>query len=159
MICHSLIFLLCFLFTIFLLSSFLNWKILYTFQSFTVFPDQSNLILKQFNELSWYSSVGRVSAWSHTVRQQQHKKSQFQNPPIPTCRYVEENGLATILVAKTLLGVASKVNQRKCVICMPPPSVNKGDAHSVFETWRRHHHKSKTGVSVAPSNNILKKIN
>ena len=121
-----MIFLLCFLFTIFLLSSFLNWKILYTFQSFTVFPNQSNLILKQFNELSWYSSVGRVSAWSHTVRQQQHKKSQFQNPPIPTCRYVEENGLATILVAKRLLGVASKVNQRKCVICMPPLSVNKG---------------------------------
>ena len=39
---------------------------------------------------------------------------------------MEENGLATKVIAKRLLGVASKVNQRKCVICMPPPSVNKG---------------------------------
>ena len=36
---------------------------------------------------------------------------------------------------------------------MPPPSVNK-DAHSGFETQRRHHQKSKTGLSVAPQKNM-----
>ena len=42
-------------------------------------------------------------------------------------------------------------NLRECtsLIKMPLPSVNKA-AHSGFETQRRHHQKSKTGVSVAP---------
>ena len=36
---------------------------------------------------------------------------------------------------------------------MPLPSVNKA-AHSGFETQRRHHRKSKTGVSVAPQKDL-----
>ena len=54
---------------------------------------------------SRHSSVGRASAWSHTVRQQGHDKSFFQG-------YVEENGLAVILAGKRLAGVAPEVNLR-----------------------------------------------
>ena len=36
---------------------------------------------------------------------------------------------------------------------MPPSSVNKA-AHSDFETQRRHHQKSKTGVSVGPQKKL-----
>ena len=40
---------------------------------------------------------------------------------MPTCRYVEENGLA----AKRSAGVAPEVNLGECVTCMPPPSTDK----------------------------------
>ena len=50
-------------------------------------------------------------------------------------RQVKENGLAAMLAAKRSAGVAPEVNFRECVICTPPPNVNKA-AHS--------------GVSVAP---------
>ena len=59
--------------------------------------------------------------------------------------------------------VAPEVILRKCVTCMPPPSANKA-AQSGFETQRRPHQKSKTGVSVDPqkvlmsSNKNLKKV-
>ena len=56
-----------------------------------------------------------------------------------------EKQLATVLVAKRLAGLAPEVNLRECISCMPPPSVNKA-AYSGFETWRRHHWKSKTGI-------------
>ena len=59
-----------------------------------------------------------------------------------------------MLAAKRSAGVAPKVNLRKCVIGTPLPSVNKA-AHSGIETQRRRHQKSKTGVSVAPENNIM----
>ena len=62
---------------------------------------------------------------------------------------MEEIGSAGMLAAKRSAGVTPEVNLRECVACMPPPSANK-DAHSGFETQRRHHQKSKTGVSVAP---------
>ena len=56
-----------------------------------------------------------------------------------------------MLVAKRSAGVAPEVNLRECVTYKPLPSVNK-DAHSDFETQRRHHQKSKTGVTlVIPS--------
>ena len=38
------------------------------------------------------------------------------------------------------------------------PSVNK-TAHSGFETQRRHHQKSKTGVSLAPQHNNMSSKN
>ena len=63
---------------------------------------------------------------------------------MPACRYAEENGLTAMLTAKRSAGVAPEVNLREHVTCM-----NKA-AHSGFETQRRHHLKSKTGVSVAP---------
>ena len=76
---------------------------------------------------------------------------------MPGCRYVEEIGLAAMLAAKRLAGVTSKVNLRDHATHMPPPNANKA-AHSGFETQRRHHQKSKTGVSVAPCPpKILKK--
>ena len=53
-----------------------------------------------------------------------------------------------MLATKRSAGVAPEVNLRECVTHMPPHSLNKA-AHSGFETQRRHHQKSKTGVSVA----------
>ena len=64
-------------------------------------------------------------------------------------KYVEMIGLAAILAAKRSAGVTAEVNLKECVIHTPLLSMNKA-AHSGFETQRRHHKKSKTGVSVAP---------
>ena len=44
--------------------------------------------------------------------------------------------------------------ERECVTRMPPLSVNKA-AYSGFETQRRRHQKSKTGVSVAPQKGLM----
>ena len=63
---------------------------------------------------------------------------------MPDCKYIEENGSATILVTKRSAGVALEVNFRECVTYMPLLSVNKA-ADSGFETLRRHHQKFKTG--------------
>ena len=52
----------------------------------------------------------------------------------------------------------SKKEIRVHVSCTPPPSANKA-AHSGFETPRRRHQKSKTGVSVArESTYVLQKL-
>ena len=69
-------------------------------------------------------------------------------------RYVDENGSAAMLAGKRLAVVALDVNFREYVICMPPPSLNKA-AHSGFETQRRHHQKSKIGLSVAPQKGLM----
>ena len=45
-------------------------------------------------------------------------------------------------------GVTQEVNLRECETCMLLPSVNKA-VHYVFETHKRRHQKSKTGVSVS----------
>ena len=98
---------------------------------------------------SQHSSVGRASTWSHSVRLQ-HDRSWFQAPPMPAHRYMVENGLAAMLATKRSGSVTPEMNLREHVKCMPPPSVNKA-GHSGFETpQRRHHQKSKTGVSMAP---------
>ena len=65
-------------------------------------------------------------------------------------RYVAENGSVAILAAKKLAGVILEVNLKEHVTCTPPSSMNKA-AHSDFETHRRCHQKSKTGLSVPPS--------
>ena len=72
---------------------------------------------------------------------------------MPARRYVEENSSS----AKRSAGVTPEVNLRKCVTSMPQPSANKA-AHSDFETQRRCHHKSKTGVSVAPQKGLMPSI-
>ena len=59
-----------------------------------------------------------------------------------------------MLAAKRSAGVAPQVNCPEHVTCMPLPSVNKTDQFS-FETQRRHHQKSKTGVSVAPQKGLI----
>ena len=56
--------------------------------------------------------------------------------------------LATMLAIYTDKGVTSEVNLRECILHMPLQSSRKAP-HSSFETQRRHHQKSKTGVSVA----------
>ena len=55
------------------------------------------------------------------------------------------HGWAAMLAAKRLAGVAPEVNLRKHLTHMPPLSMNK-IVHSGFETQRRHHQKSKTGL-------------
>ena len=61
---------------------------------------------------------------------------------MPSCRYGEENGSATMLAAKRSVGVT------------PLPSANKA-AHSGFETQRRRYQKSKTGVSVVQQKGLM----
>ena len=65
---------------------------------------------------------------------------------MPGCRYVEEIGSAAMLATERLAGVAPEVNLREHVAHTPLPSVNKA-ANAGFETQRRHHQKSKTGIS------------
>ena len=66
-----------------------------------------------------------------------------------------------MLAGKRSIGVAPEVNFRECVTHILPIGTNKA-AHSGFETQRRRHQKSQTGVSVAlrkgllSSKNILK---
>ena len=78
----------------------------------------------------------------------------FKVPPLPACRYVEEKRLAAILATKRSAGVAPEVNFRKYVERMPLPSGTRLP-HSGFETHRRCHQKSKTGVSVAPQKGLM----
>ena len=58
-----------------------------------------------------------------------------------------------MLVIKRSAGVTPDVNLREHISCIPLPSVNKA-AHSGIETQRGCHHKSKTGVSVAPQKGL-----
>ena len=64
-------------------------------------------------------------------------------------KYVEEKGSVTMLASIRSPGVVPEVNLRESVTCMPLPSMSKA-AHPGFETQKRCHQKSKTGVSVAP---------
>ena len=63
------------------------------------------------------------------------------------------DSLAAMLATKRSAGVAPEVNLRECVTHTPPPSLNKA-TNSGFETQRRRHQKSKTGVSVAPQKGL-----
>ena len=94
-----------------------------------------------------------LTLWKHLIW---HDRSWFWVPPMPACRHVEENGLAAMLATKRLVAVAPEVNLREHVTYMPLPSTNKA-AHSGFETQRRCHQQSKTGVFVAPSKHFFKK--
>ena len=67
-----------------------------------------NPLFKYILKLSPHSSVGRVSTWPNT--DWWHNGSQFQAPPMPDDRYVEENSLATILVAKRSAGATQEMN-------------------------------------------------
>ena len=69
---------------------------------------------------------------------------------MPACRYVKENSSAANMSA----GVAPEVNLREQVTHTPLPSAHKA-AHHGFGTQRRHHQKSKTGVSVAPQKGLM----
>ena len=98
-------------------------------KSQTILPPQVRLSL--FHRVGIAQSVEHLPAWSHTVRQQRHKISQFQAPPMPARRYVGENGSATMLAVKRSAGVTPEVNLRKYVIYKPPPCADKA-AHSGF---------------------------
>ena len=66
----------------------------------------------------------------------------------------QHDSSVVMLTAKRSAGVAPEVNLREHVTSTPPLSVNKV-AHSRFETQRRRHEKSKTGVSVAPQKALM----
>ena len=71
-----------------------------------------------------------------------------ENVGILTCNVtsiIQKKMLAAMLAAKMSAGVAPEVNLRKYVTCMPLPSANN-PSHSGFETQRRRHQMSKTGV-------------
>ena len=72
-------------------------------------------------------------------------KKEVWRPTSPEI-HMSGRGLAAILVIYTGESFAPEVNLRE-------QSVNKV-AHSGFETQRRRHQMSKTGVSVAPHVNI-----
>ena len=65
---------------------------------------------------------------------------------------------AALLTIYTGKGVTPEMNLRECVSHMPLSSVNKA-AHSGFETQRRCHQKSETGVSVTPKMDVCPKKN
>ena len=71
---------------------------------------------------------------------------------MPARWYIEENDSVAMLAAKRLSGGVPEMESQG--ICLPPSSINK-IACSVFETQRRCHHKSKTGVPVAPQKGIM----
>ena len=64
---------------------------------------------------------------------------------MPAHRYVEEI---------SSVAVTPEVNLREHATHTSQPSMNKA-AHSGFETQRRNHQKSKTGVSVAPQKRLI----
>ena len=63
--------------------------------------------------------------------------------------YMWGKQLAAMLAIYTSKCVTPEVNLREHISYTPLPRVNKA-AHSSFETQRRHHQKSKTGISVTP---------
>ena len=74
----------------------------------------------------------------------------FESGILPVLKHAcGEQGPATLLAVKRFAGVTPEMNLRECTSYTPLPSANKA-VHSGFETQRRHHQKSKTGVSLAP---------
>ena len=61
-------------------------------------------------------------------------------------RYVEDMAQLPCWLPAGSAGVAPEVNLREHLTHMPPPNMNKAD-HPGFETHRRRHLKSKTGIS------------
>ena len=80
--------------------------------------------------------------------------SRFRASPMPARRYMEEIGSAAMLATNKSAGETLEVNFRDYVTHTSPPSTSKA-AHSGFETQRRHHQKSITGVSVVPQKGLL----
>ena len=77
---------------------------------------------------------------------------------MPGRRYVEEIASAAMLAAKRLAGIVPEVNLREHITYTPLQSMNKA-AHFGFETQRRCHLKSKTGVSEAPQKGLMSSKN
>ena len=94
-----------------------------------------------------HGSVGRASTWSHTVTGSTTGSS-FE--PLQ-CLFASTWKITAQLPCwptKRLTGVTPKEDFWECVTRMPLPSTKQA-AHSCFKTERRHHQKSKTGVSLA----------
>ena len=97
---------------------------------------------------SRHSSVGRVSASSHTVRLL-HDRSQSPYLSVQclfTSMWMRTAQLPCWLPYGQWVSHQSLISEN--IHHMPPPSVSKA-THCNFETQRRCHQKPKTGVSVA----------
>ena len=64
------------------------------------------------------------------------------------CTYVDQKGLAAMLVIKRSAGVAPEPNLRNPL--HEVDEAHKREIHPGFETPSRHHQEFKTGVSVVP---------
>ena len=84
-----------------------------------MYSDFSRFSRSSGNPVSIAQSVEHLLASSHTVRQQWHDRSQFQAPPMPAGRYVEQNSSASMLATKRLAGITQEVNLREDVPHMP----------------------------------------
>ena len=78
------------------------------------------------------------------MRLWQHDRYCFQSPPMPACRYIEENSLVAILASKRLAGVTPDVNLIEHVKHMPLLTVNKVADYG-FETQKRCRQSLKQG--------------
>ena len=102
------------------------------------------MIICDMNRTLWSTKYENVSQVTHLTCVQVQVR---QPTSAETCMWGK--GLAAMLALYTGKGVAPEVNLREHISHTPPQSLNKA-VHSGFETQRRHHQKSKTGVSVAP---------
>ena len=72
----------------------------------------------------------------------------FKSSILPLFKHACGEQQLAKLATKRSAGVAPEVNLGECTSCTPVPSVNKA-SRSGFETLRRCHQKSKTGILVA----------
>ena len=106
----------------------------------------------------WRSRAGIAQSIEHLAClishcEGQHDSSGFRVPPMP-CRYVEEMAHYHAGCQEVGRCHTRGESQGMCNTYMPPPSLNKA-AHSGFETQRRCHQNSKTGVSVVPQKGLM----
>ena len=93
-----------------------------------------------------------IAHLSHTV--QQHSLHQVQ--PMLVYKYVDQKGLAAMLVIKSSAGVAPEVILRNPF--HEGDEAGKQGIHYDFESQGRQHQKSTTGVSVAPLKGLMPSI-
>ena len=100
----------------------------------------SNNFFKKYtiflSQLSWYSSIGRVCVYGMIG-------PSYQPHQYPLVGMWKRSAHLSCWLPKKSAGVALEVNLRGHVTHVPLPSVNN-------TAQRRHHQKSKRGVSVAP---------
>ena len=81
----------------------------------------------------------------------------FESKPSPTSANACGEVTSCMPAAKWSARVAPKVDHGECILHSPPQKSEKGRTRSGFETQRRCHQKSKTGVPVAPKGQVSAK--
>ena len=113
---------------------------------------QTGFIASHINVFITFFSRKSIKFWSRSSIFAWQSSTEHHIPSyvkINLCRrYVKENSWAAMLATKRSAGVALDVNLWECVSHTPMSRANK-TVHSGFETQRRHHQKSKIGISMA----------